>query len=178
MRWFWIDRFTEFVSGKHAKAVKAVSLAEEAVDEYAPGATYLPASLLIEGTAQCGGLLVAQLSDFRNRTVLAKVGNVTFHQQAYPGSVVAFDVQITSVQPNGAFVSAQLTCNDKPLAELDLMFAFLTDDRFDDVTLFEPAALLRMCRLMRMFEVGKYEDGTPLKIPQYMLDAEKAELSV
>lgn len=35
MRWFWIDRFTEFVSGKHATAVKNVSLVEEVVDGYA-----------------------------------------------------------------------------------------------------------------------------------------------
>ena len=27
MRWFWLDRFTEFVSGSHATAVKCVSLA-------------------------------------------------------------------------------------------------------------------------------------------------------
>jgi len=29
MRWFWIDRFDEFVRGRHATAVKNVSLAEE-----------------------------------------------------------------------------------------------------------------------------------------------------
>ena len=34
MRWFWIDRFTEFSSGSHAKGIKNVSLDEEAVDDY------------------------------------------------------------------------------------------------------------------------------------------------
>ena len=28
MRWFWIDRYTEFVRGRRARAVKAVTLAE------------------------------------------------------------------------------------------------------------------------------------------------------
>jgi 3-hydroxyacyl-[acyl-carrier-protein] dehydratase len=178
MRWFWIDRFTEFVSGKYARAVKAVSLSEEVVDEYAPGATFLPSSLLIEGTAQCGGLLVAQLSDFRNRTVLAKVGNAKFHREVYPGSVVEFFVELTSLQPNGAFVSATIKHGDAPVAELDLMFAFLNDERFENVTLFEPAALCRMCRLMKLFDVGRYEDGRPIEVPQYMRDAEIAELSL
>ena len=29
MRWYWIDRFLEFESGRYAKAIKNVSLAEE-----------------------------------------------------------------------------------------------------------------------------------------------------
>lgn len=178
MRWFWIDRFTEFVSGKYAKALKGVSLSEEVVDEYAPGATYFPSSLLIEGTAQCGGLLVAQLSDFKNRTVLAKIGNAKFHQVVYPGSTVEIHTRITSVQPNGAFVSGTIHSGDSPVAELDLMFAFLNDERFANLTLFEPAALCRMCRLMRLFEVGRYEDGRPIEVPEYMRAAEIAELSV
>ena len=40
MRWFWIDRFTELVSGKSAVAVKNISLSEEVVDDYAPGRTF------------------------------------------------------------------------------------------------------------------------------------------
>ena len=57
MRWFWVDRFTEFVSGESATAEKNVSLSEEVVDEYAPGRTYFPSSLIVEGLAQTGGLL-------------------------------------------------------------------------------------------------------------------------
>ena len=71
MRWFWIDRFEEFVSGSHAVAVKSVSLSEDPVDEYSPGRPYFPASLIVEGLAQTGGLLIAQSSDFRSRVVLA-----------------------------------------------------------------------------------------------------------
>ena len=65
MRWFWIDRFTELVSGQHAIAVKNVSLAEEQNLDYAPGQPYFPASLIVEGIAQTGGLLIGQLNDFK-----------------------------------------------------------------------------------------------------------------
>src|SRR5215213_1954923 len=57
MRWFWIDRFTEFVSGSHAVAVKGVSLAEDHVHEYQPGYPMHPNSLVIEGVAHVGDRL-------------------------------------------------------------------------------------------------------------------------
>ena len=36
MRWFWIDRFLEFESGRYAKAVKCVSLAEDYLHDHFP----------------------------------------------------------------------------------------------------------------------------------------------
>ena len=73
MRWFWIDRFTEFESGRAATAIKNVSLAEEYLHDHFPGAPVMPNALVIEGLAQTGGLLVAEHSGFENRVVLAKV---------------------------------------------------------------------------------------------------------
>ena len=37
MRWFWIDRFSEFVCGESATAVKNVSLAEEYLHDHFDG---------------------------------------------------------------------------------------------------------------------------------------------
>ena len=76
MRWFWIDRFTEFVRRRRARAVKAVSLAEEHLHDHFPGAALMPASLVLEGMAQTAGILVADALDFRKQVVLAKVGQV------------------------------------------------------------------------------------------------------
>ena len=176
MRWFWIDRYTEFVSGKHATAVKSVSLSEEVVDEYAPGRTFLPPTLIIEGLAQTGGLLVGQTSDFLDRVVLAKVQSSKFHFEAYPGDTLTYHVEITRQEADGAFVTGTSHCGDRLQAEINLMFAKLTDERFENVELFEPAALCRMCRLLRLFEVGVYVDGPRVQVPQHMIDAEKALL--
>ena len=52
MRWWWIDKFTEFESGKHAKTVKCVTLAEEQLADYFPSYPVMPHSLIIEGLAQ------------------------------------------------------------------------------------------------------------------------------
>lgn len=178
MRWLWVDRFTEFVSGKTATAIKSVSLSEEVVDDYAPGRSYLPTSLIIEGVAQTGGLLVGQMSDFRDRIVLAKVVSSRFHFVAYPGDTLTYRVLIKNQEGIGTMVDATAHIGDRLQAEVTLMFAALDDDRFENVELFEPAEFCRMIRLMRLFEVGVNEDGSPIQVPEHMIAAEKAFLKI
>ena len=177
MRWFWIDRFTEFVSGQKATAVKAVTLSEEVVDEYSPGWPLFPSSLVVEGFAQTGGLLVGQMSDFKNRVVLAKVGKCTFASPIHPGDVLTYSVTIDNLQPNGAMVSGIGLRNGEPHSAVDLMFATLEDERFKDVELFEPAELCRMCRMLKLFRVAVNADGSLVKVPEHMLAAERVILS-
>jgi len=82
MRWFWIDRFTEFERGRRAVAIKGVALSEEQFDDYSPGFPLMPASLVIEGMAQTAGLLVGEMEGFAQRVVLAKIGKAIFHRPA------------------------------------------------------------------------------------------------
>lgn len=180
MRWFWIDRFTEFVSGKYATAVKNVSLADEVTDEYAPGRPLYPSSMIIEGMAQSGGLLLDQMHGFSGRVVLAKVIKAEFFAEAMPGDRLDLRVDIDVIQDGGAFVKGTVHRGDQLQANIDLMFAILgtNDQRFAKVQLFEPADFCRMIRLLRTFQVGVNEDGTPIKVPQHMLDAEKAYLNM
>lgn len=174
MRWFWIDRFEEFVSGSHALAVKCVSLSEEPVDEYSPGRPYFPASLIVEGLAQTGGLLIAQQSDFISRVVLAKVARSVFHFQACPGDTLRLKMVIENMQSGGGIARGTVHVGDELLCEADLTFAFL-DDRFKGVQLFEPATFCRMLRCLKLFDVGVYSDGSPVRVPEHMLAAERAK---
>ena len=176
MHWFWIDRFTEFVSGKYATAVKCVSLADEVTDNYAPGRPHYPSSMIIEGMAQAGGLLIDQLNDFSGRVVLAKVTKSEFFFEALPGDSLSFRVEIQDMLDIGSFVKGTVYRGEQLQANIDLMFARLSDPRFDSVQLFEPAEFCRMIRLLKLFEVGVDQEGSPIKIPQRMLDAEKAWL--
>ncbi len=177
MRWFWIDRFEELVSGEYAVATKNVSLSEEPVDDYSPGRPYFPASLIVEALAQTGGLLIAQMSDFKKRVVLAKVNKSKFYFETCPGDTLTLRADIVNLQPNGAVATGTVHVGDRLQAEAQLMFAYL-DDRFSGVQLFEPAAFCRMLRCLKLFDVGRETDGTPIEVPQYMIDAERAELSV
>ncbi len=178
MRWYWIDRFTEFLSGKSAAAIKCVSQSEEVVEEYAPGRTFFPSSLIIEGLAQTGGLLVGQMSDFKDRIVLAKVSSSKFYFEAYPGDTLTYRVRITQQEGIGTMVAGTSHVGERLQGEVNLMFATLDDERFEQVELFEPADFCRMIRLLRLFEVGVNEDGTPVEIPKYMLEAEIASLKI
>ena len=176
MRWFWIDRFTEFVSGKHASAVKCVSLADEVTDDYSPGRPYYPSSMIIEGMAQAGGLLIDQLSGFSGRVVLAKIMSSEFFFEALPGDSLRFHVEIQDMLDIGSFVKGTVHKGDELQANIDLMFARLSDERFNSIQLFEPAEFCRMIRLLKLFDVGVNQDGTRIEVPQHMIEAEKAWL--
>ena len=165
MRWFWVDRFTEFVSGSHACGIKNITLAEEAVDKYCPGFPMLPPTLIIEGMAQLGGIMVAEHFGFEKRVVLAKVGNAKFHQPACTGDQLHYRVNVDAIGDQGATVTCESHCGETLQAEVNMMFAFLEDGRFTDGPLFEPGDLEAMLRMMRFFDVAADADGNP--VPMY-----------
>lgn len=175
MRWFWIDRFLEFEHGRRAVAVKNVSLAEDHIDEYYSGYPVLTPSLVIEGFAQAGGLLVAEYNSFHERVVLAKVSSAKFHFFPRPGDLLTYSLTLDSIQPDGARVSGESRAGDRFQGEVELFFAHL-DDRGPD-SLFDPAAFLRMLRIFRLYDVGVDQHGKPLKIPTHLLEAERSLLT-
>jgi 3-hydroxyacyl-[acyl-carrier-protein] dehydratase len=164
MRWLWIDRFTEFVSGSHARGIKNVSLGEEVLDGYLPGFPMLPPTLIIEGMAQLGGVLVAEHFRFEKRVVLAKVGRALFHQPARAGDQLRYSVKLDRVQENGATVSSTSHCGEILQAEIDLMFAFLEEGRFTSGPLFGPGDLESMLRMLNLFHVAVDANGSPIPI--------------
>ncbi|TVQ01545.1 MAG: beta-hydroxyacyl-ACP dehydratase [Planctomycetaceae bacterium] len=164
MRWFWIDRFTEFVSGSHARGIKNVTLDQEVVDEYCPGFPFFPSTLIIEGIAQLGGILVAEHFDWDKRVVLAKIGNAKFHRQATPGDRMDYWVRLEGTQEHGARVTATSQIDGQPHAEIDLMFAFLEAGRFAEGSLFHSGDLAEMLRIMKLFDCGIGRDGQPLGV--------------
>jgi 3-hydroxyacyl-[acyl-carrier-protein] dehydratase len=165
MRWFWIDRFTEFVSGREATAVKCVSLAEDHLHDHFPGNPVLPNSLVLEGLAQTGGLLVAEHNEFTKRVILAKVSRVTFHFSAEAGEVLVYRVKIEDVKDDGAVVTCQSHVGDRLQAEAEIFFAHV-DDRTIGTALFEPPTFINWLRMLKLYEVGRRQDGSPLKPPK------------
>ena len=174
MRWFWIDRFIEFESGHRAVAIKNISLNDEQILGYVPGFPAMPSSLIIEGLAQTGGLLVCEHSQFQERVVLAKVTKAEFPQPALAGDTLKYTVLIQDIREGGAICQGTCHVEDQLVAKVELVFAHL-DDRFQGGDLFDPANFLRTLRTLRLFEVGRSSDGKPLPIPSHMLAAEEAD---
>jgi len=173
MRWFWIDRFTEFVSGQRATAIKNVSRSEPHTTEYLPGFPIHPSSLLVEGLAQTAGLLVAEHNHFRERVVLAKISKAQFYYSGRPGDVLRYESTAEDIQRDGAICMCKASLGEETVADVDLVFAHL-DDRFEG-GLFEPSEFIRLLRLMDMYKVGVMPDGTPIRVPDHLLDAEQAD---
>ena len=168
MRWFWIDRFQEFESGRHAVAVKNVSLAEEHLHDHFPGAPVMPNALIIEGLAQTGGLLVAEHGGFNERVVLAKIAKARFHFPAVPGDTLVYRATIEDIHKDGAVVSATSHVAGRLQAELQVFFAHL-DEATAGKSLFDPASLLAMLKLLGVFAVGRDSSGNPLTVPPSLL---------
>jgi len=173
MRWFWIDKFTEFERGRRAVAVKNVSLAEDHLHDHFVGYPVMPHSLVVEGIAQTGGLLVGECNQFKERVVLAKVSKATFHGHAVPGDTLTYRVTVEDVRPDGAFINGTSHVGDELHAEISLVFAHL-DERTGDQELFNPADFLAMLRVLGIYDIGRKEDGSPLDVPAHLLEAERA----
>jgi 3-hydroxyacyl-[acyl-carrier-protein] dehydratase len=170
MRWFWIDRFTEFESGRTATAVKNVSLAEEHLHDHFPGAPLMPNTLVIEGVAQTSGLLVAEHSSFVERVVLAKVARARFHFSATPGETLVYRTTIEEIHKEGAIVTGTSHVGSRLQAEVQLFFAHLNEATAGK-WLFDPESLLAMLKLLGVFDVGRDAQGQPLKIPSTLTAA-------
>jgi 3-hydroxyacyl-[acyl-carrier-protein] dehydratase len=172
MRWFWIDRFTEFVSGSHAVAVKGVSLAEVHVHEYQPGYAMHPNALVIEGIAQAGGLLISEHYGFGELVVLAKLSKAKFNGWARAGETLTYRVKADWIRADSAQVSGVASVGDRPHGEVQLLFARMGEEMAQQmgVRLFRPSDLRHWLDLVRIFEVGVKQDGMRLKRSDYPLD--------
>jgi 3-hydroxyacyl-[acyl-carrier-protein] dehydratase len=129
MRWIWIDRFVEFQSGKSARAVKNLSRAEEYFADHFPGWPVMPGSLILEGLAQAGGILVGEANQFREKVVLAKIPKAVFHREATAGEQLTYEVELLVLRPEGASVSGRVLSDGALVAEAEIFFAHLDQAR-------------------------------------------------
>ncbi len=125
MRWIWIDKFVEFKSGESAVAVKNVTLAEEHLHDHFPGYPMMPECLMIEAMAQTAGILVGEAKKFEEKVILAKVKKAVFHDVVRPGDTLRIAAKIESIAPEAASTAGTITCGEKAVAEIDLMFSHI-----------------------------------------------------
>lgn len=125
MRWIWIDKFVEFKSGQSAVAIKNVTLAEEHLHDHFPGFPVMPETLMIEAMAQTSGILVGEANHFEEKVILAKVKKCVFFDYVRPGDTLKLSAKIESIAPEAASTSGKITCDEKLIAEIDLMFSHI-----------------------------------------------------
>ena len=154
MRWIWIDRFEEFESGTRAVAIKNVTLAEEHLHDHIPGFAVMPGSLMIEGMAQTGGILLGEKNHFEKIVILAKVPKVTFYDPVVPGDTLRYEAVLTDDRPEGGSVEVTARVGERIVAEGEIMFAHLdqNDPQFGQI---DQKNFVFNSGLMGVFDVGK-----------------------
>ena len=129
MRWIWIDKFVEFDSGQRAVATKNVTLAEEHLHDHFPGFPVMPETLCIEAMAQTAGILVGEAKNFEEKVILAKIKKAAFFDYVKPGDTIKLDAKIESITDEAASTTGKISCDDKLVAEIDLMFSHIDKTR-------------------------------------------------
>jgi 3-hydroxyacyl-[acyl-carrier-protein] dehydratase len=158
MRWIWIDRFTEFVPGLRAKAIKNVTLAEEHLHDHLPGFPIMPGSLMLEGMAQTGGILLGQVHNFEHVVILAKVPKITFHSWATPGDTLTYSASLLEARAEGGMVSCTAHVGERLVAEAEIVFAHV-DQTAGSGNIDQKSFVFSM-RLLGVMDIGKAGDGS------------------
>ena len=159
MRWYWIDRFIEFQSGKMAKAIKNVTLAEEHLHDHFPGFPVMPGSLMIEGMAQTSGILLGEARNFDHIVILAKIPKVTFHSWATPGDSIVYTAKILDIRDEGGTVSCDTYVGDRLVADAEIVFVHL-DQNDSKLGSIDQKNFVFSMGLMSILDVGKAGDGS------------------
>ncbi|MCH7990747.1 MAG: beta-hydroxyacyl-ACP dehydratase [Planctomycetes bacterium] len=159
MRWIWIDKFIEFNSGRSAVALKNVTLAEEHLHDHFPGYALMPASLMLEGMAQTGGILIGKTKNFEQIVILAKVPKVTFYGFVSPGDSMIYDVKLIDLRDEGGTVECTAHVGERLVAEAEIVFAHLEqdDEQFGNI---DQKNFVFSTNLLKVMDVGQAGDGT------------------
>jgi 3-hydroxyacyl-[acyl-carrier-protein] dehydratase len=163
MRWMWIDRIVELKPRERLVAIKNVSLAEEHLHEHLPGYPVMPNSLITEGLAQTGGLLVGECNAFEKKVVLAKIPKIEYFFPVVPGDTLTYTAELQDINEAGAIVHATSHVGDRLQAEAEIVFAHFEDG--GSRALFDTKNFVFTLKLLGVFDVGRKTDGGRLIEP-------------
>ena len=134
MQFILIDRIVELNEGSDITAIKALSIAEEYLQDHFPLFPVMPGVLMLEGLFQASAWLVRKSEDFANSIVLLKEArNVKYAGFVAPGqtmtikaTIVKQDETTTTVKANGE-VDGEVVLSSKLVLE-----RFNLKDRYPD----------------------------------------------
>jgi 3-hydroxyacyl-[acyl-carrier-protein] dehydratase len=95
MRFSLIDRILELEPGKRIVAVKALSSAEEYLQDHFPKFPVMPGVMMLEALHQASAWLIRKSEDFTHSVVLLKEAkNVKFSDFVEPGQVLTVTAEV------------------------------------------------------------------------------------
>ena len=116
----------------------------------------MPASLIIEGLAQTGGILVGEAGGFAEKVVLAKIPRAEFFGVACAGDQLIYEVTLTDLRSEGAVVEAKAFLDGELLADVEIVFAHLDNSRANQI--FGPKNFVFTQQLLGVLDLAKAQD--------------------
>ena len=167
MRWYWIDRFLDFQSGRQARAIKRITLAEEYLHDHFREYPIMPNSLVVEGMGQTSMFLAWEAIGYSQLVLLAKITGARFHCPALPGDTLIYTATLNSIKDEGISVTATSHKNEQLQGSAELLFARFSDGRSDG---HRPAflSLAESMRTLGAFTIGRTADGDRLAPPDIL----------
>jgi 3-hydroxyacyl-[acyl-carrier-protein] dehydratase len=128
MRFFLIDKITQWQPGVSGRAVKNIALSEDFFDDHFPLKPIMPGALLVEGMAQLAGLLLEEgvrRANGRNvKALMSIIKEAKFRRPAYPGDRLEYQATVGSVNELGGMAQVKAYVGEELLAECMLLFSF------------------------------------------------------
>lgn len=139
MQFSLIDRISEVRPGASITAVKALSLAEEYLQDHFPRFPVMPGVLMLETMFQASALLVWKSEDFRHSTILLKQArNVKYADFVQPGQtllvyseIVKQDETLTTVKARGVVGDSTAVSGRLILERFDVADRFPNREAWD-----------------------------------------------
>ena len=128
MRYFMLDRITEFIKGNRASGIKNISLSEDILHDHFPTYPVFPGALVIEAMAQLGGFLF-EMSINRpekiRRALLAQIERAKFHKMAEPGDQLLLQAHMAEQMDDAAKIDIRVNLSEEKIAVAKLTFVLM-----------------------------------------------------
>jgi 3-hydroxyacyl-[acyl-carrier-protein] dehydratase len=132
MRFFLIDKITEWNVGTHAAGIKNVTMSEDFFNDHFPKYPVMPGVLILEALAQLSGLLleasVEKETGRKIKALLSLVERAKFRQVARPGDTLELASRILSLHEEAGKVAVIARAAGTTIAESEMMFVWTTLD--------------------------------------------------
>lgn len=127
MKFVLIDRISELESGKRIVAHKALSLAEEYLQDHFPSFPVLPGVLMLEALVQASAWVVREALDFApSLVVLKEARNVIYKSFVVPGQVLTIESNCRELTPTESTFLASGTVAGREIVKGRLLLRHLS----------------------------------------------------
>ena len=120
-----VDRITDMELKQSIKGFKNVSISEPAFQGHFPGHPIYPGVLILEGMAQCGGVLALKSSDLTDEEMKNKViyfmsiDKAKFRTPVRPGDRLDYELEVIKMKSSLMVLKGQAFVDGKVCAEAE-----------------------------------------------------------